>query len=111
MSEEFNKKMTHWGQKKLSKVGKIGIDEQGTDKKEGDRCFGVHACLQESTESRGAGGAEDKHLSAEFRKKLEEWQRMKVIHPSSSSALSSPPVRCLASCYHPTTNEGEKCRT
>ena len=57
LSEEFNKKMTHWGQKKLSKESSDGRSATGG--------------------GGGAGGADDRQLSAEFRKKLEEWQRMK----------------------------------
>ena len=48
LSEEFNKKMNSWGQKKTSKDG-----------------------------SEGRPVDTDKHLSAEFRKKLDEWQKMK----------------------------------
>ena len=60
LSEEFNKKMTHWGQKKLSKESSDGRSGAGGGGGAG-----------------GAGGADDRQLSAEFRKKLDEWQRMK----------------------------------
>ena len=59
LSEEFNKKMTGWGQKKLSKESSDG--RSGTGGGAGG----------------GSGGADDRQLSAEFRKKLDEWQRMK----------------------------------
>ena len=46
--------MTGWGQKKLSKESSDGRSGAG-----------------------GGGGGDDRQLSAEFRKKLDEWQRMK----------------------------------
>ena len=67
LSEEFNKKMTHWGQKKLSK--------ESSDGRSGGGGGG------------GGGGADDRQLSAEFRKKLDEWQKMK----GSVDAEEPPP--------------------
>ena len=66
LSEEFNKKMTHWGQKKLSKESSDG---------------------RSGTGGGGGGAADDRQLSAEFRKKLDEWQRMK----GSVDAEEPPP--------------------
>ena len=63
LSEEFNKKMTGWGQKKLSKESSDGRSAVG------------------------GGGGDDRQLSAEFRKKLDEWQRMK----GSVDAEEPPP--------------------
>ena len=56
--------MTHWGQKKLSKESSDGRSGGG-----------------------GGGGADDRQLSAEFRKKLDEWQKMK----GSVDAEEPPP--------------------
>lgn len=59
--------MTGWGQKKLSKESSDGRSGAGA---------GV-----------GGGGGDDRQLSAEFRKKLDEWQRMK----GSVDAEEPPP--------------------
>lgn len=77
LSEEFNKKMTNWGQKKLSK---------------------------ESSDGRpaGGGGGDDRHLSAEFRKKLDEWQRMK----GSIDVDDPPPSAGPGETLPPTINFG-----
>merc|ERR1712032_513231 len=56
LSEEFNKKMTGWGQKKLSKESSDGRSGAG-----------------------GGGGGDDRQLSAEFRKKLDEWHRREKL--------------------------------
>ena len=57
--------MTGWGQKKLSKESSDGRSGVGG----------------------GGGGGDDRQLSAEFRKKLDEWQRMK----GSVDAEEPPP--------------------
>ena len=58
LSEEFNKKMTAWGQKKSSRDG---------------------GCQSVTDESQ---------LSAEFRKKLDEWQRIKRMDGAAPSGAS-----------------------